>query len=36
MTHKYDCSRFDEVFDRKNLDLLKNGKGSKISGITPE
>lgn len=36
MTHKYDCSRFDEVFDRKNLDLLKNGKGSKIAEITPE
>ncbi|MCH7606662.1 MAG: hypothetical protein IH962_05865 [Chloroflexi bacterium] len=36
LTHKYDCSRFDDDFDRRNLELLKDGQGSKIAELTPE
>ena len=36
LTHKFGCSAFDEEFDRKNLELLKTGQGSKLTALTPE
>ena len=36
LTHKFNCSRFDDEFDRKNLELLEKGQGSKIAELTPE
>ena len=36
LTHKFNCSKFDEDFDQRNLELLKNGKGSQIADLTPE
>ena len=35
LTHKFDCCAFDAEFDRKNLELLKKGQGSKLSELTP-
>ena len=36
MTHKFDLCEFDEEFDRRNLELLKRGEGSKLAELTPE
>lgn len=36
LTHKFNLSKFDEEFDTRNLELLKNGQGSKLAELTPE
>jgi hypothetical protein len=36
LTHKYNCSAFDADFDRRNLAVLRQGKGSKLAQLTPE
>ena len=36
LTHKFDLCEFDEEFDRRNLELLKRGEGSKLAELTPE
>jgi hypothetical protein len=36
LTHKFNCSAFDEEFDRRSLELLKKGQGSKLAELTPE
>lgn len=36
LTHKFNCSEFDTEFDRRNLELLRKGEGSKLAELTPE
>ncbi len=36
LTHKFNCCEFDEEFDRRNLELLRKGQGSKLAKLTPE
>ena len=36
LTHKFNCSEFDTEFDRRNLELLEKGEGSKLAELTPE
>ena len=36
LTHRFNRSKFDTEFDRRNLELMKEGKGSKIAEISPE
>ena len=36
LTHKFNLCEFDEAFDRRNLELLKRGEGSKLAELTPE
>lgn len=36
LTHRFNCCAFDEEFDNRNLELLRQGKGSKLAELTPE
>ena len=36
LTHKFNLCEFDEAFDRRNLELLRRGEGSKLAELTPE
>jgi aromatic ring-opening dioxygenase catalytic subunit (LigB family) len=36
LTHKFNRCQFDEEFDRRTLDWLKKGQGSKVAELTPE
>ncbi|MFQ5861223.1 MAG: hypothetical protein ACE5IG_06715 [Dehalococcoidia bacterium] len=36
LTHKFQGCAFDEEFDRRNLELLRQGKGSKLAELAPE
>ena len=36
LTHRFQCSAFDTEFDRRNLDLLRQGRGSQLGALTPE
>ena len=36
LTHRFNCCAFDTEFDRRNLELLRQGKGSKLAELTPE
>ena len=36
LTHKFNLRQFDEEFDRRNLELLRRGEGSKLAELTPE
>jgi catalytic LigB subunit of aromatic ring-opening dioxygenase len=36
LTHRLRCSAFDTEFDRRNLDLLRRGRGSQLAALTPE
>jgi hypothetical protein len=36
LTHRFQCSAFDTEFDRRNLDLLRQGRGSELGALTPE
>ena len=36
LAHKFNLRRFDEEFDRRNLELLRRGEGSKLAELTPE
>jgi aromatic ring-opening dioxygenase catalytic subunit (LigB family) len=36
LTHRFHCSAFDDAFDRRNLELLRQGKGSAMAQLTPE
>ena len=36
LTHKLDLRAFDVEFDRGNLELLRQGQGSKLANLSPE
>jgi hypothetical protein len=36
LTHRLQCSAFDTEFDRRNLELLRQGRGSQLATLTPE
>jgi hypothetical protein len=36
LTHRFQCSAFDTEFDRRNLKLLRQGRGSELGALTPE
>ena len=36
LTEKFQRRRFDAEFDHRNLELVKNGQGSKLAEISPE
>lgn len=36
LTHRFNCSAFDDAFDRHNLALLRQGEGHKLAELTPE
>ena len=36
LTHRFDCCAFDTEFDRRNLELLRQGRGSQLAALTPE
>ena len=36
LTHRLQCSAFDTEFDRRNLELLRRGRGSQLAALTPE
>lgn len=36
LTHRLQCSAFDPEFDRRNLELLRQGRGSQGVEFTPE
>lgn len=36
LTHRFQCSAFDIDFDRRNLERLRQGRGSELATLTPE
>ena len=36
LTHRVQCRAFDSEFDRRNLELLRQGRGSQLAALTPE
>lgn len=36
LTHRFQCSAFDTEFDRRNLERLRQGRGSELATLTPE
>ena len=36
LTHRFQCSAFDAEFDRRNLERLRQGRGSELATLTPE
>ncbi len=36
LAHKFQCREFDIEFDRRNLELLRKGEGSRLAELTPE
>jgi aromatic ring-opening dioxygenase catalytic subunit (LigB family) len=36
LTHRFQCCAFDTEFDRRNLERLRQGRGSELAALTPE